>query len=118
MCIILCSWLFFVSSVCVAVSLVVYRALLPHVHGVLHDCHVGLALGRGVDGELSRRDDEAFTQRQPHSLSEGVGESGRDTKTGTGAVRSESLVGLKINLSCIQEHPKIKTEGTKYIPKN
>lgn len=84
-----------------------YRALSPHVHGVLHDCHVGLALGRGVDGELSRRDDEAFTQRQPHSLSEGVGESGRDNKTGTGAVRS--VFGRsenKLNLSGMQKKQK------------
>lgn len=57
-------------------SQAVSRAHSPHVHGVLHDSHVGFALGRGVDGELSRWDDEALAQRQPHSLSEGVGESG------------------------------------------
>lgn len=104
-------WKTFVSSVCVSVSVAVHRALSPHVHGVLHDRHVRLALGRRVDGELCRRDDEAFAQWQPHSLSEGVGESGRDTKAGTGAVRSESLDCLKLNLSCTQ---KTKQEQNKF----
>lgn len=43
--------------------------LLPYVHCVLHDCHVRLALCWGVDGQLGRGDDKAFTQRQPHSFS-------------------------------------------------
>lgn len=33
---------------------------LPDFHCVLHHCHISLALGRGVDGKLGRRDDKAL----------------------------------------------------------
>lgn len=54
----------------------------PYVHRVLHDRHVSLALGRGVDGELGGRDDEAFAQRQPHSFSQSVRESAEEEPLG------------------------------------
>lgn len=48
----------------------------PDVHRVLHDGHVRLALGRGVDGEFRGRDDEALAEGQPHALPQSVGEPG------------------------------------------
>ena len=55
---------------------------LPDLHCILHHRHVGLALGRGVDGQLGWWDDEALAQRQPHAFPQGVGEPARESSKG------------------------------------
>lgn len=54
------------------VKLINWKILPPDVYGVFHDSHICLTLGRRVDGQLSRWNDKAFAQRQPHSFSKSV----------------------------------------------
>lgn len=47
----------------------------PDLNSILHDSHVCFTLGWWINGQFGRRDDKAFTERKPHTLSQCVRKS-------------------------------------------